>query len=136
MALDPLSSVLDFGKAIIERFIPDPKAKAEAVQQLAAMQQSGDLAVMAQQANINAIEAASPDKFTSRWRPFVGWVCGAALALSMVILPLSVQIASIVGHPVPMVQLDTSMLGTLLLSMLGMGGLRTYEKLNNVQGNH
>src|SRR5881394_875437 len=135
MAFDPLSNVLDFGKAVIERFIPDPKAKAEAIQQLAQMQQNGDLAVMAQQANINAIEAASPRLFVSGWRPWIGWVCGGALALQLVLIPLTVQISAIAGKPVPMVTLNTEMLTTLVLSMLGMGGLRTYEKLNKVASN-
>ncbi len=132
MAFDPVSSLLDVGKSLIERLIPDPKAKSEALQKLAEMQQSGDLAVMASQNRINEIEAANPKLFVSGWRPFLGWVCGSALAIQLVVAPLAVQVSMIAGHQVPMVVLDTSLLGTLLVSMLGMGGLRTYEKLNGV----
>jgi hypothetical protein len=140
VALDPLSSVLDFGKAVIERFIPDPKAKAEAIQQLAQMQQSGDLAAMAQQANINAIEAANPNLLIAGWRPAVGWVCGAGLAMAYVASPAVALVISLVGvfHGKPFVApvVDLTTLSPILMAMLGMAGLRTYEKVQGAQGNH
>lgn len=132
MPLPILGSIVDLGKTLIERVIPDPKQKAEALQKLAEMEQSGDLAVIAGQVEINKIEAASPDKFTSRWRPFIGWVCGSALAIQLVVAPLAVQIANIFGHPVQVVVLDISLLTTTLIGMLGLGGMRTVEKLNKV----
>jgi hypothetical protein len=140
MSLDPLSSVLDFGKALIERFVPDPKAKADAIQKLAEMQQSGDLAVMAQQANINAVEAASPNAFIAGWRPGVGWVCGGGLAMAYVVGPFVQMVIALVavahGKPFVAPVVDMSTLSPILLAMLGMAGLRTYEKVNNAQGNH
>jgi hypothetical protein len=75
MAFDPLSSLLDVGKALIDKLIPDPQAKAAATQKLLEMQQNGDLAVIAAQSHINEIEAANPNLFVSGWRPAVGWVC-------------------------------------------------------------
>jgi hypothetical protein len=129
MAFDIIGSIADLAGKVIDRVIPDPKAKAEALQKLAEMQQNGDLAVMAQQADINKIEAASADPFTSRWRPFIGWVCGSALAFQLVVAPIVSQISMLVGHPVQMIVLDTSLLSTLLVGMLGLGGMRTVEKL-------
>jgi hypothetical protein len=136
MALDPLSSLLDVGKALIDKLIPDPQAKAAATQKLLEMQQTGDLATMEQQTRINAVEAASPNMFIAGWRPFIGWVCGGALAVQLVVAPIAVQISGLAGHPVPMVVLDTTLLSTLVISMLGLGGMRTVEKMQGAQGNH
>lgn len=135
MAFDPISAVADVVKGVLDKVIPDPKAKAEALERLQQLQQNGDLAVMAQQAEINKVEAASPNLFISGWRPFVGWVCGSALAIQLVIAPLGVQIAAMTGHMVPLVQLDVSLLSTTLIGMLGLGGMRTVEKLNNAEKN-
>jgi hypothetical protein len=132
MALDPLSSVLDLGKTLLDKFIPDPKAKAEALQKLEEMRQNGDLAIIAGQNNINMVEAGSKLTFVSGWRPFVGWVCGSALAIEMVIGPLAVWGSKLMGHPVDFPVLDTSLLTTLLVGMLGLGGMRTVEKLQGV----
>jgi len=132
MAVTLVDGIVDVVTNVIGRVLPDPKAKADALQKLAELQQNGDLAVMAQQADINKIEAASADKFTSRWRPFIGWVCGGALAIQLVLAPLAVQISTIAGHAVPLVTMDVSLLSTLLIGMLGLGGMRTVEKLNGV----
>jgi hypothetical protein len=132
MGFDPISSLLDVGKALIDKLIPDPKAKAEATQKLLEMQQAGDLAVIAGQLKVNEIEAASPVTFVSGWRPAVGWVCALALAFQLVIEPMISWIAQMAGHPIPILVLDTQLLTTLLVGMLGLGGMRTVEKLQNV----
>lgn len=132
MAVPIIGGILAIGEKLIDKLIPDPKAKAEALQKLAELEQSGDLAVIAGQIEINKIEAASTDPFTSRWRPFIGWVCGSALAIQLIVAPLAVQISTIAGRPVPLVTMDVSLLTTLLVGMLGFGGMRTVEKLNKV----
>lgn len=135
MALDPLSSILDFGKTIIERFVPDPKAKADAIQKLAELQQSGELAKMAQQSNINAIEAASPNIFIAGWRPAVGWVCAAGLAVILVIGPLLAWGSALAGKPVKAPEMPVEATMTLVTSMLGIATLRTIEKARDVESN-
>ena len=132
MAIPILGAAVEIVKTILDRSLPDPKAKAEALQKLTELEQSGDLAIIAGQVEINKIEAASSDPFTSRWRPFIGWVCGCALAIQLVIAPLAVQISTLAGHPVPLVVMDVSLLSTMLIGMLGFGGMRTVEKLNKV----
>jgi hypothetical protein len=84
------------------------------------------------QMDINKVEAANPNIFVSGWRPFVGWTCGSGLALMFVVRPMCMWIANLCGHPVDFPQLDMSVMLELLLGMLGMGGLRTYEKLKGV----
>jgi hypothetical protein len=132
MAFDPISAVFEVGAKLIDKLIPDPKQKAEAVQRLSELQQSGDLAVIANQVEIDKIEAANPRLFVSGWRPFIGWVCGVALAVQLVAAPIVVWTGELSGHPIKMVVMDVSLLTTLLVGMLGLGGMRTVEKLNNV----
>lgn len=131
MGLDPLSSILDVGKALIDKLIPDPSAKAAATQKLLELQQSGDLAVIAAQARINEAEAANPNMFISGWRPAVGWVCVTGLAIT-VFSPLLSWIAALTMHPIAVPPIPMDSLMTLLIGMLGLGGMRTVEKLNGV----
>lgn len=81
-------------------------------------------------------EAANPSWVVAGWRPAVGWVCAAGIAVQFVFGPLATWISGLAGHPVVVPRLDLSTLMTLLLGMLGLGGLRTYEKVNGVQNKH
>lgn len=134
--MNPLSAVLDIGGKLIDKLFPDPQKKAEATMKLMELQQSGDLAAIAGQLDVNKVEASNPRLFISGWRPFIGWVCGGGLALQFVVAPLLAWASSLVGHPVPMPVLDVSLLTTLLIGMLGLGGMRTVEKLNGVADKH
>lgn len=132
MAFDPLTAVLGIGEKLIDKLLPDPKQKAEALQKLAEMQQNGDLAVIGNQVEINKIEAGNTNVFVSGWRPFIGWVCGTALAFQLVAAPLVMWGSEIAGHRVALPAMQTELLTTLLVGMLGLGGMRTVEKLQGV----
>ena len=84
MAIDPVTAMLDIGGKVIDRLWPDPVQAAQAKLELIRLQQSGDLAQIAGQLEINKAEAASANPFTSGWRPFVGWTCGAGFAVQFV----------------------------------------------------
>ena len=112
--------------------IPDPaareKAQAEAMAQIIGAAQAADQA----QTEVNKAEAASGSIFVAGWRPFIGWVCGAALAFQYLLRPLLTGGASLFhvqGFDLP--GLDEN-LWQLMLGMLGMGGLRTFEKVRGV----
>jgi len=134
-----LTSLFDIGSRIIDKVIPDPTAKAQAQLELMKLEQSGELAqlnadtTLAQgQLDTNKVEAANTNLFVSGWRPFIGWVCGSGLLYQFICAPLLTWIASLLGHPITMPELDLSTLLTLLLGMLGLGGLRSYEKVKGV----
>lgn len=127
MALDPITAALDIGGKLIDRFFPDPAQADAARLQLLQLQQSGELAQMTGQMEINKVEAANGSVFVSGWRPFLGWICGAALAYHYVARPMLV---GIVGYPMP--ALDTGDLFGLTTNMLGLAWGRTTEKLNGV----
>lgn len=133
MALDPVSALIDVGGKVIDRIWPDPTAAAQAKLELFKLQQSGELQQIAGQLEINKVEAASADAFTSRWRPFIGWICGCALAYTYLVYPLLMWAGALWFPNVkPPVLGNDGMLYELLLGMLGLGGLRTYEKVRGV----
>ncbi len=131
MALDPVTALLDIGGKVIDRIWPDPTQAANAKFELFKLQQSGELQQIAGQLEINKAEATNPSVFVSGWRPFVGWICGFGLLYSFIGQPVLVWISlnwQIVSPPT----LDMGTLITILGGMLGLGGLRTIEKVNGV----
>ncbi len=132
MALDPLSALLDIGGKVIDRVWPDPEKAAAAKLELFKMQQSGELAVIAGQLDINKAEAANPSVFVSGWRPFIGWACGSGFAIQFVVGPLAEWVSALYGHPVKFPQMDMGTMMPLLAGMLGLGAMRTAEKINGV----
>jgi hypothetical protein len=127
-----LGPITDIITKVLDKVIPDPKAKAEAFLKLTELQQSGDLAVMAAQSDINKIEANNPKLFVSGWRPFIGWICGLGFGYAVFISPVFAGIMTMVGHPVVMPEVPTATILELLAGMLGFGGLRTAEKFKGV----
>ena len=78
------------------------------------------------QAEINKVEAQHRSMFVAGWRPFIGWVCGIAFAFHYIVMPLLLSYTDI--KPI---EFDTNSLFTVLMGMLGLGGLRTFEKLKD-----
>jgi hypothetical protein len=129
MALDPVTALFEVGSKVLDRVLPDPAQQAAAKLELMKLQQNGELAQITGQMEINKVEAASSSIFVSGWRPSIGWICGAGFAVQFVIGPLAEWGAALAGHPVKFPQMDTGTMMPLLLGMLGLGGLRTAEKL-------
>lgn len=139
----PLLDILSPVISKVLDFIPDPKAKAEALakaQEAAAEHQekiiSAFLASDQAQAAVNAEEAKNSNLFVSGWRPFLGWVFGSAFAWVFSIQPVLAFILKAIGHPVDLPTIDLSQMTPLVTGMLGLAGMRTYEKIQNAQGNH
>jgi len=136
MPLDPITAALDIGGKLIDRLWPD-KAQADAAKlELLKLQQSGELAEMTGQMAINQEEAKSTNWFVAGGRPFIMWICGFALAYSAILEPIARFIAIVWFHydgafPV----LDTALTMQLLFGLLGLGTMRTVEKLKGVEGN-
>lgn len=126
-----LTTLLGFGKDLIGKFIPDPAEKAKAEFELLKMTQDGELKVVLAQLEINAKEATNPSLFVAGWRPAVGWTCGFGLAYQTVFHNILEWISVIRGWPLPPA-IDSEVLIYTLSGLLGIAGLRTYEKTNNV----
>ena len=124
---------------LMDKMFPNPAAAADAKLKLMELAQAGELAQLDAdtklaigQMDVNKAEAASTSLFVAGWRPFVGWVCGGALAFKFVVAPLLAFGFAAYGHPVALPVLDFSEMSTILLGMLGLGALRTAEKIKGV----
>lgn len=132
MSFDPVTAILDISSKVIDRLWPDPVQAANAKLELFKLQQSGELQEIAGQLEINKIEASNPNLFVSGWRPFCGWVCGLGCAWNWIGLPIFQFICDASNHPVDVYQADISQMMPLLLGLLGIGTLRTYERVKGV----
>lgn len=130
--MDPISALLNIGNTLIQRIFPDPAQAAQAQLALLKMQQDGDLAEISGQLDINKVEAASSSVFVSGWRPFCGWICGFGLAYVAVVEPIARLIAKLSGYAGDFPEIDTTLTMQVLLGMLGMGGLRSLDKIKGV----
>lgn len=126
-----LGPLFELGKGIIDRMFPDPAAKAAAEMELVKLAQAGDLQQILAQLAINAKEAESSSLFVSGWRPFVGWTCGFGLVYQSIVHNLLEWVASIFGWPAPPA-IDSETLVYVLFTLLGVGTLRTVEKIKKV----
>jgi len=121
---------------MIDKIIPDPAQAADAKLKAMEMAQRGELAVMdaemklaVAQIEVNKVEAGT-DLFRGGWRPAVGWVCVLGLGYQLVIRPVLPWLVRVAGGEVPdLPSIDTDTLMVLLTGMLGLGGLRTFEKV-------
>lgn len=148
MDITGIGSVLDFGGKIIDRLWPDPEQRDAAKLELFKAQQAGEFKAMDQafelaqsQIEVNKVEAASSSLFVAGWRPMAGWVCAVTLALTYIPKALilatmwAIQAYSVIqGGGVLPAYPDvglTDVLG-LLAALLGIGSLRTTEKIKGV----
>ena len=124
--------VLKGVKDIVSTFKADPLELAKIELELTKAQHTLDLGLSQAQAKINEVEAASNDKFVSRWRPGIGWVCVVAYAYTFVVQPFATFILVASGHPLPpsaFPKLEMGELSMVLMGMLGLGAMRTWEKV-------
>lgn len=126
---------------LLNKVLPDADAKAKAQLELARLAQEGEfkaldaqLQINLAQSKINEIEAASSNALAATWRPAAGWVCVLGLAYEFLIRPLLPWILTVCGAPVspPLPSLD-GVLMELVAAMLGIGGMRTFERSQRVK---
>lgn len=116
------------GLKILDKFIPDPEARARAEVELRRDLMAWD----ASQTAVNTAEASHSSLFVAGWRPAIGWCCAIALAYSYLFVPFAGFILMLAGKPLPKFPILDANLWELMFGMLGMGALRTYEKLRGV----
>ena len=125
---------------IFDRVLPDKAAKDAAKLAMMQLDQEGKLAeldadvkIAVGQMGVNQAEAQHGSIFVAGWRPFVGWICGLALAYHFILLPLMTFIAFVAEVKLTdLPEFDFAQLSTILMGMLGLGGLRTFEKQKGV----
>lgn len=123
----PFLSIIPVIGDIIDRVIPDKNAAAQAKLELEKQAMAGDLQVQLAQLDINKTEAASQDWFERDWRPFIGWICGSALAYTYIVQPFLTFALVAFGKQVALPALSLADLLPVLFALLGLGGMRSYE---------
>ena len=115
--IQPVSQILD-------KFIADKDLKIKLQHELNQEIHKANLA----QLEVNKVEAAHRNVFVAGWRPFTGWVCASALAYHFILEPIIVFGLALNNIQLTLPQFDMGSLLTVLMGMLGLGGLRTFEK--------
>lgn len=136
----PLIALLPVITSVIDKIFPDKAAADAAKLEVLRMQQSGELAALQAdtslalaQIGVNKADAAGASPMQRNGRPFILWVCGVALAWDTVARPMITFGAALAGHPLPPIpNLSTEQLYGLLFGLLGLGGLRSIEKVKGV----
>ena len=133
MAFDPFTAIADVVGKVIDRVIPDKVAAQKAKDELASSESQQEFQLLFGQLQINMEEAKHASVFVSGWRPFIGWVCGASLAYVAILEPI-VRFAATVwfkyAGTFPVI--DTNLTLQVLLGMLGLAGMRSFEKAKSV----
>jgi len=118
---------------LLDKFIPDADERARLAHEIATMSERHAQELAKGQLEVNKAEAAHKSLFVAGWRPFVGWTCGIALAWHFVGQPVAVFVIALSGVDAPALpSFEMESLLTVLLGMLGLGGLRTFEKTKQV----
>ena len=124
-----ITSLIGPVTGLLDKFVEDKDQKARLAFELSTMADTHAQQALLAQLEINKAEAASGSLFKGGWRPFVGWVCGIAFAYHFVLQPLLIFILSVFKISLPdLPEFDMSTLLTTLGGLLGIGGLRSYEK--------
>jgi hypothetical protein len=128
-----LDSILKPVERLLDKWVPDADTKVKLAHEIATMAERHAQEIALAQIEVNKAEAASTSLFKGGWRPFIGWTCGTAFAYHFVLQPVLVFALVAFGQPVPdLPKFEMDALMTVLFGMLGLGGLRTFEKFKGV----
>lgn len=123
-----IGQVIEVADKVLGKFIPDKNLKMKLQKEMTMAFHDANLA----QIQLNKQEAAHKNIFVAGWRPFVGWTCGVALAYHFILSPIVETILIAFGVTTDLPSFEFSQLSSILMGMLGLGGLRTYEKMKGV----
>lgn len=123
--IGPISTLLD-------KIIPDADERNRLAFEISTLAEKQAHEIAKAQIAVNREEATSHSIFVAGWRPATGWICAIGLATQYLLVPVCNFILTITESPITVPPLDLSEMMPVLLGMLGLGGLRTYEKTKNV----
>ena len=127
-----LPSLLPVVGDVLDRFFPNKEEKEKAQREIEAKLTEHLARIDLAQLEVNKQEAAHRSLFVAGWRPFIGWTCGLALFYTYLAQPVAMFVMAQTGDLVQLPHVDISMMMPVLLGMLGLGGLRSFEKYKGV----
>jgi hypothetical protein len=132
-ASDMIQALIGPIAGMLDKFIPDADERAKLAHEIATMSERHAHELAKGQLEINKAEAQHRSLFVAGWRPFLGWCLASAMAWHFMVAPMTMFICSYAGIEIPALPVfDMDSLMTVLLGMLGLGGLRTAEKIKGV----
>lgn len=123
--IGPVASILD-------KFVEDKDQKNKLAHEIATLAEKQAHEANMAQVDVNKTEAAHRSIWVAGWRPACGWICAAALGWHFILQPIVLFAAAIFNITLPVPAFDMGSLMTVLMGMLGLGGLRTFEKQKGV----
>ena len=129
----PWDGVIGLINTAVTRIWPDKTEQDKAQLTIALQQMQSEYENASQQIEVNKIEAANENIFVSGWRPFIGWICGSSLAYKFILYPFLIFLCALfkIDIDVKIIPvIDVSELMPLLLGILGLGAMRSYDKKN------
>lgn len=131
-----IGDLIDGVKGIVGEVVVDPNKRDQVNLDLAKLADAATArldAQIAEQTEINKVEASNPNIFVAGWRPFIGWTGGVGLAYSSIVEPFMEFVSKMCGYHGAFPVLNTEILLQVLMTMLGLGVMRTYEKVKDVE---
>ena len=118
---------------LVGKFIEDKDVKNKLAHDLSTMAERHAQELAKGQMEINKTEAAHKALFVAGWRPAIGWICGLGMASNFLLIPVANFVLALTGSAIVVPLLDTGEMMPVLMGMLGLGAMRTYEKKQGVQ---
>ena len=127
-----LGSLVQPVTGLLDKFIEDKDQKNKLAHEISTMAERHAQELAKGQLEINKAEAQSRNIFGAGWRPFLGWTCGVAMAYNYVIHPIMIFVLAQLDYLVALPALDLGEMMPVLMGMLGLGGLRSFEKYKGI----
>ncbi len=129
----PAALLIEIGAKLLDKIIPDKDARAKAQEELLKTANDQEFQLALAQIEVNKEEAKSESLFKSGWRPAIGWTCTLGLIYNFVLYPFLLWLVAITGSTIVPPPLISDILMELVFALLGLGGLRTYEKVKGIK---
>jgi hypothetical protein len=129
----PVLSILEIGAKLLDKVIPDKDAREKAQSELFKAAQDQDFQLALAQIKVNEEEAKSENLFKSGWRPAIGWICVFGLAYNFVIYNILLWAVATFQLQITPPALMSDILMELVFALLGLGSLRTFEKIKGIK---
>ena len=128
-----LGSLVGPVNGLLDKFIEDKDVKNKLAHDLSTMAERHAQELAKGQLEVNKTEAAHKSLFVAGWRPAIGWICGLGMASNFLVIPIANFVLALTGSTILIPLLDTGEMMPVLMGMLGLGAMRTYEKKQGVQ---
>ena len=125
------ASLIEPVTGILNKVIPDKDLKNKLAHEISSMAETHLHAEMKMQMEVNKQEAAHKSIFVAGWRPFIGWVCGLGMAINFLVIPIANPFLVGAGQEA-IIPLELEVMMPVLMGMLGLGAMRSYEKKTGV----